>query len=108
MLIFAERICAASDFGALADLLFRQAHHAQRRNGIVIAFHIGKQRSLKGSVGELVDAEGAEERVRSHARNQVGAAADQSGLRSAQQFVAAVGDDIDASAQAVENAGFAA
>ena len=74
----------------------------------MVALHIGKQRGFQGGVGELVNAQRAEQRVGAHTRDQIGAAADQSGLRSAQQFVAAVGHDVHAGAQAVEHAGLAA
>jgi len=73
----------------------------------VILLDVGEKRGLKRGVGELIHAESAEERVGTHAGDQVGPTADDARLRAAQEFVAAVGNDIDAGAETVEHTGFA-
>jgi len=94
-------------FGAPTDFLLRETHHLQGRNGIVVPLHVGEQRGFERGICELVHAQRAEQRVRAHARDQIGAAADQTSLRTAEKFIATVGDDVDAGAQAVEHARFA-
>ena len=71
-------------------------------------FHVRDQGRLQRGVNEFIDAESSEQRVRAHAGNQAGAAAEQSGLWSTEQLVSAIGDDVDSAAQAVENAALSA
>src|SRR6201993_914159 len=88
--------------GSLADVVFRQAHHLQRWNSVMVMLHVGEKSCLQGGVGQLVDAQGAEQRVGAHAGDQISATTDQPGLWPAQQLVAAVSDNVDACAPAVE------
>ena len=73
----------------------------------MILLDIGEKRGLQRGVGEFVHAESTEERVGTHAGDEVGTTGDDAGLRSAKEFVAAVGNDIDACAKAIEHARFA-
>ena len=75
---------------------------------MVVALYIRDKRSLERRIGKLINPQRAEQRISTHAGDQVSTAADQSSLRSSQQFVAAVGYDIHAGAQAIEHAGLAA
>src|SRR5215472_10937821 len=69
-------------------------------------FDVGEQRGLERSIGELVHPQRPKQRVRAHALDEVGAAAEQSSLRSAEQLIAAVGDEIHPGAKAVEHGRF--
>ena len=72
----------------------------------MIVLDIGEERGLESGIGEFIDAEGAEERIRPHARDEVGAPGDEAALRAAEKFIATVRNDVDASAQTGENARF--
>ena len=74
----------------------------------MVALHIREKRSFQRGIDELVHAQRPEQGIRTHARDQFWAPAEQSRLRAAQQFVAAVSDDIDAGAQTVKHSHLAA
>ena len=69
----------------------------------MVVFDVGEERGLESGIGEFIDAEGAEERIRPHAGDEVGASGNEAALRSTEKFVAAVRNDVDAGAQTVEN-----
>ena len=95
-------------FGPMREVVFGEAHHAQHRNRIVILAKVGQQRSLQCGVEHFVYAEDAEERIGADLRDQLGTAADEAGLRAAEQLVATVSNDADAGAEAVGDHRFAA
>ena len=72
----------------------------------MVVLHVGQERGFESGVSELVDAEGAKQGICSHAGDEIGAAADHAGLRAAQQFVSAIGDDVNTGAQAFKHARF--
>ncbi len=70
----------------------------------MISLHVGEKRRLQRRVDKFVHAKCTEERIRPHARDQLRSATDQPSLRSAEQFIAAVSNDIDSAAQTIQHA----
>ncbi len=88
-------------FGLGADLRLRAAEQAQAGEafGQAVGVAIEVEHRFQRRKGQLVDAQGALERVLLDLLDQRLAADDQPGLRAAEQLVAAEGDDVGAVAQ---------
>src|SRR5690606_24015622 len=83
-----------------ANLFGRYPQHAQRRDLVVALEAVRSQRFRQGRIGQLVDAQRAEQRIAANALDQVPTPSDDPRLRPAQEFVAAEADEIDALRQA--------
>ena len=86
------QMCGKED-GAPVDFIGGHADDAQRGNFVVGAAAVGAQRYFERGDGEFVHAQGAEERIAADALDELALAGNDAGLRAAEQFIAAEGDD---------------
>ena len=85
-------------FGAPVDFLGQLPDHGQRGDLVPPFQQEIAQRRFERLVDQLIDAEGAEQGIAAQARDQVGFADEQAGLRSAEKLVAAERDQVRAGA----------
>ena len=93
----ASRSARARTTGGVLAEHPQHGHLAQRPLGV----EVEQQRSLERGEAELVDAQRAVQRMPAQALDQVGAADDDSGLRAAEQLVAAEADEVGAGGERV-------
>ena len=96
----------ANPLGALANFVGGGADHPQRGDFVPSLEHQMTKRGFERLRDQLVDPQRPEQRIAAQARHQFRIADDQPGLRSAQQFVAAEGNQIHARIQALRDARF--
>ena len=86
-------------------LLGRLAQHPVHRELVLPAAHVRGQHDLEGRHLHLVDADGARDRVAAEAIDQVPAAGDDPGLRTAEQLVPGARDEVGAVGEGLAQAG---
>src|SRR2546422_446272 len=74
--------------------------HAPGGDSLEVAAQVQGDGGFERGNGQLVDAQGAEQRVLADSRQRLALAGDDAGLRAAQQLVAAEGDYVDARLEA--------
>src|SRR5438128_353803 len=77
--------------------------HAPSGDSLEVAAQVQSDSGFEGGNGQLVDAQGAEQRVLAYSRQRLALAGDDAGLRAAQQLVAAEGSHVDARLEARRN-----
>src|SRR5205807_6438395 len=77
--------------------------HAPGGDSLEVAAQVQSDGGFEGGNGQLVDAQGAEQRVLADSRQRLALAGNDARLRAAQQLVAAEGDHVDARFEARRN-----
>jgi hypothetical protein len=80
----------------MGDFVGLRADHAESGNFIECAAKICVQRDFECGDRELIDAQGAEERITADAFDEFAFAGDDAALRTAEKFVAAEADNVNA------------
>jgi hypothetical protein len=91
--------------GALLQVGGSGADHLKGGNFVEGAAEVGAKCRGEGSEGEFIDAKGAEERIATGFFDEFTFAGDDAGLRAAEEFVSAEGDEIDADGETFAGGG---